>query len=63
MLNPFDSPGFSMASLTAANSGTRHAETSSISAQIRLGAGAAAAARLADADGMSFGHAGIARKA
>ena len=48
---------------TAANSGTRHAETSSISAQIRLGAGAAAAARLADADGMSFGHAGIARKA
>lgn len=47
---------------TASDSGTRHAETSSISAQIRLGAGAAAAARLADADGMSFGHAGIARK-
>jgi len=47
---------------TASNSGTRHAETSNISAQIRLGAGAAAAARLADADGMSFGHAGIARK-
>ena len=47
---------------TAAGSSTRHAETSSISAQIRLGAGAAAAARLADADGMSFGHAGIARK-
>ncbi|HET9078930.1 MAG TPA: SAM-dependent methyltransferase [Trebonia sp.] len=47
---------------TPAGSGTRHAETSGISAQIRLGAGAAAAARLADADGMSFGHAGIARK-
>ena len=47
---------------TASNSGTRHAETSNISAQIRLGAGAAAAARLADADGMSFGHAGVARK-
>lgn len=47
---------------TAAHSGTRHAETSGISAQIRLGAGAAAAARLADTDGMSFGHAGIARK-
>jgi hypothetical protein len=47
---------------TPADSGTRHAETSGISAQIRLGAGAAAAARLADADGMSFGHAGIARK-
>jgi O-methyltransferase involved in polyketide biosynthesis len=47
---------------TAAGNGTRHAETSSISAQIRLGAGAAAAARLADADGMSFGHAGTARK-
>lgn len=47
---------------TAADSGTRHAETSGFSAQIRLGAGAAAAARLADADGMSFGHAGIARK-
>ena len=42
--------------------GTRHAETSGISAQIRLGAGAAAAARLADSDGMSFGHAGMARK-
>jgi S-adenosyl methyltransferase len=48
---------------TAADSGTRHAATSDISAQIRLGAGAAAAARLADADGMSFGHVGIARKA
>ena len=47
---------------TASGNGTRHAETSSISAQIRLGAGAAAAARLADADGMSFGHAGLARK-
>lgn len=47
---------------TPAGNGTRHAETSGISAQIRLGAGAAAAARLADADGMSFGHAGIARK-
>jgi O-methyltransferase involved in polyketide biosynthesis len=47
---------------TSAGSGTRHAETSGISAQIRLGAGAAAAARLADADGMSFGHAAIARK-
>jgi O-methyltransferase involved in polyketide biosynthesis len=41
---------------------TRHAATSGISAQIRLGAGAAAAARLADSDGMSFGHAGMARK-
>ena len=47
---------------TASDNGTRHAETSNMSAQIRLGAGAAAAARLADADGMSFGHAGIARK-
>jgi O-methyltransferase involved in polyketide biosynthesis len=47
---------------TAAHGSTRHAETSGMSAQIRLGAGAAAAARLADADGMSFGHAGIARK-
>ncbi len=46
----------------AQGSTTRHAETSGMSAQIRLGAGAAAAARLADADGMSFGHAGIARK-
>jgi hypothetical protein len=47
---------------TATGGSTRHAETSDMSAQIRLGAGAAAAARLADADGMSFGHAGIARK-
>jgi O-methyltransferase involved in polyketide biosynthesis len=46
----------------AQGSTTRHAETSGMSARIRLGAGAAAAARLADADGMSFGHAGIARK-
>jgi O-methyltransferase involved in polyketide biosynthesis len=46
----------------AQGSTTRHADTSGMSAQIRLGAGAAAAARLADADGMSFGHAGIARK-
>jgi O-methyltransferase involved in polyketide biosynthesis len=47
---------------TAAHGSARHAETSGMSARIRLGAGAAAAARLADADGMSFGHAGIARK-
>ncbi len=47
---------------TPAGRGTRHAETSGISARIRLGAGAAAAARLADSDGMSFGHAGMARK-
>jgi O-methyltransferase involved in polyketide biosynthesis len=47
---------------TSAGNGTRHAGTSGISAQIRLGAGAAAAARLADSDGMSFGHAGTARK-
>jgi hypothetical protein len=47
---------------TSAGSATRHAGTSGISARIRLGAGAAAAARLADSDGMSFGHAGMARK-
>jgi hypothetical protein len=47
---------------TSPDGATRHAQTSGISAQIRLGAGAAAAARLADSDGMSFGHAGMARK-
>jgi len=45
-----------------ARGGARHSATSGLSAQIRLGAGAAAAARLADADGMSFGYTGIARK-
>jgi hypothetical protein len=45
-----------------ARGGTRHSATSGLAAQIRLGAGAAAAARLADTDGMSFGYTGIGRK-
>ena len=47
---------------TATHGDATPSESSGLAAQIRLGAGAAAVARQAEADGMSFGHAGIARK-
>jgi len=47
---------------TPSHGDAKPSESSGMAAQVRLGVGAAAVARQAETDGMSFGHAGIARK-